>query len=131
MLNVELISNPVPVELISFIADLSENDVTLSWQTATETNNKGFEIQRIQDYKIERSKDWKTSGFIPGNGTTTEPMSYSFTDKNVEPGFYQYRLRQIDFDGSFTYSDIIEVEVRAANVFTLEQNYPNPFNPAQ
>ena len=118
VLNVELIPNPVPVELISFRAELSENDLTLSWQTATETNNKGFEIERLQDYKIKKLQDlptgqagWETVGFVQGNGTTTEFHSYTFTDKNVEQGFYQYRLKQIDFDGSFTYSDIVEVEV--------------------
>jgi hypothetical protein len=137
VLNVELIPNPVPVELISFRAELSKNDVTLSWQTATENNNKGFEIERLQDYKINKLQDlptgqagWKTVGFEQGNGTTTEFNSYTFTDKNVEPGFYQYRLKQIDFDGSFTYSDIIEVEVEALLEFSLSQNYPNPFNPS-
>jgi hypothetical protein len=84
----------------------------------------------LQDYKIKKLQDWKTVGFEQGNGTTTEFHSYTFSDKNVEPGFYQYRLKQIDFDGSFTFSDIIEVEVQAPNLFTLEQNYPNPFNPS-
>ena len=132
VLNVELIPNLIPVELISFIADLSENDVTLSWQTATETNNKGFAIEQICDNsKFEfRNSNFGQIGFVQGNGTTTEFHSYTFSDKNVEPGFYQYRLKQIDFDGSFTYSDIVEVEVEAPIVFTLEQNYPNPFNPS-
>ncbi len=132
VLNVELIPNPVPVELISFTAELSENDVTLSWQTATETNNKGFAIQRsYNNSKLEfRNSNFEQIGFVQGTGTTTEFHSYTFKDENVEPGFYQYRLKQIDFDGSFTYSDIIEIEVLSPNVFTLEQNYPNPFNPS-
>jgi hypothetical protein len=122
VLNVQLIPNPVPVELISFRADFSENNVTLSWQTATETNNYGFQVERGQ-------KNWIQIGFMQGNGTTTQPMSYTFTDRNVEAGHYQYRLKQIDFDGSYTYSDIVEVEIQSPMNFSLEQNYPNPFNP--
>jgi len=73
---------------------------------------------------------WWAVGFANGYGTTTEPKSYLFTDESFIPGSYEYRLKQIDFDGSFTYSDIIEVEVAVPNIFSLEQNYPNPFNPS-
>jgi len=72
---------------------------------------------------------WRSIGFVNGNGTTTEPQSYSFVDKLLEAGKYQYRLKQIDFDGTFEYSDIIEVEINPPTKFSLEQNYPNPFNP--
>ncbi len=68
-------------------------------------------------------------GFVTGHGTTTEPQFYSFTDESVPSGEYQYRLKQIDFDGSFEYSEIVEVEIEAPTEFSLEQNYPNPFNP--
>ena len=74
-------------------------------------------------------KEWETVGFVPGFGTTTEIHHYSFTDESLQPGKYQYRLKQIDFDGSFEYSNIIEVTVDAPQEFSLEQNYPNPFNP--
>jgi murein tripeptide amidase MpaA len=140
VLNVELIPNPVPVELISFAANVVGQEVQLNWQTATEINNKGYEIERTSPipspYQGEGvptwrdGRGWEMIGYVAGYGTTTEPKSYSFTDSNVEPGQYQYRLKQIDFDGSFTYSDIIEIEVVAPNVFLLEQNYPNPFNPS-
>jgi ligand-binding sensor domain-containing protein len=126
----------IPVELTSFTSSVNENEVTLNWQTATETNNSGFEIQRnthlnpLSRGEAEGRGVWRNIGFINGNGTTTEPQSYSFVDKELEAGKYQYRLKQIDFDGTFEYSKTIEVEVNAPLKFSLEQNYPNPFNPS-
>jgi len=117
----------IPVELTSFTSSVIENDVTLNWQTATETNNQGFQIERSK--KLEARSEWQNTGFVNGNGTTTEPKSYSFADKNLEAGKYQYRLKQIDFDGTFEYSNVIEVEIVPPLKFSLEQNYPNPFNP--
>lgn len=120
----------IPVELTSFTYEMTaQNDVLLSWTTATETNNQGFEIERSQDSKIEGSKEWETAGFVPGYGTTTEPQFYSFIDASLQSGKYEYRLKQIDFDGSFEYSEIIEVEIGTPKEFSLAQNYPNPFNP--
>jgi len=115
-------TNPVPVELTSFTAVIDKNNVTLSWNTATETNNSGFEVQRI-------GVDWERIGFIEGHGSTTEENSYSFIDENLKAGTYQYRLTQIDYDGSFEFSDIVEVEIISPIEFSLKQNYPNPFNP--
>jgi len=120
----------VPVELLSFTAGLNSGIVTLNWVTATETNNKGFEVEQLQNYKITGLQDWETIGFVPGYGTTTETHSYSFEDNNLKQGNYQYRLKQIDFDGSFKYSDIVKVEISAPVEFSLEQNFPNPFNPS-
>ena len=118
--------NVTPVELVSFNAVLIDNDVQLSWATATETNNSGFEILR----KAQNDQTWGTIGFVPGFGTTTEPKSYSFTDEDVTTGIYKYRLKQIDFDGTFEYSNEIEVSVDfTPKEFVLYQNYPNPFNP--
>ncbi len=129
-LNVQLVpEDPVPVKLVSFTADVKGNNVVLKWKTATETNNSGFELQKSQNSKIKGQKEWRSVGFLKGRGTATEPMSYTFTDENVKPGVYQYRLKQIDFDGSCTYSDIIEAEIESPMNFSLEQNYPNPFNP--
>ncbi|MBK7378534.1 MAG: T9SS type A sorting domain-containing protein [Ignavibacteriales bacterium] len=119
----------VPVELTSFLGSVKENKILLNWKTATELNNKAFEIQRSQMAVVNDQTEWVGVGFVPGFGTTTEPKSYSFIDDNLFPGKYRYRLKQIDFDGSFEYSNTIEIEVPVPIKFTLIQNYPNPFNP--
>jgi hypothetical protein len=115
----------LPVELITFSADVNSNSIRLSWATATEINNKGFNLERIK----EGSNDWINISFIEGKGTTSEKQFYTFVDENVTPGKYFYRLKQIDFDGSFEYSKEIEIEIGMPLEFALFQNYPNPFNP--
>jgi len=115
---------PVPVELASFTAEVVDGMVELTWITATETNNQGFEVQRKSESEFE------TLAFINGNGTTTETHVYSYTDRNVKAGTYSYRLKQVDFDGTFEYSNVIEADVQSPAIFALEQNYPNPFNPS-
>ncbi|HSD62462.1 MAG TPA: T9SS type A sorting domain-containing protein [Ignavibacteriaceae bacterium] len=114
---------PVPVELSSFRADAEGNNIILNWQTATETNNKGFEIQR------NSGSGFDVLGFVKGSGTSTEKHVYSYTDKTINPGRYTYRLRQVDFDGNEEYSKEVEVNVDLPDVYDLGQNYPNPFNP--
>ncbi len=114
----------LPVELTSFFAKTTEAGITLSWQTTTETNNSGFNIER----SLNNSK-FETIGFVSGFGTTTETQNYSFVDNNVAVGTYYYRLKQIDFDGGFEYSGTIEVDFAGPTKFNLSQNYPNPFNP--
>ena len=114
----------LPVELTSFSALQVNGVVNLSWSTATELNNNGFEIQRKS-----LQNDWATLGFVPGNGTTTDPKDYSFTDRSVNIGKYSYRLKQVDFDGTASYSKVVEVLVQPTE-FSLSQNYPNPFNPS-
>lgn len=113
----------LPVELVSFTGNAVNNNVILNWITATEINNRGFEIEKLL------SDAWETIGFINGSGTTIEPKTYSFNDNGMVPGIYEYRLKQLDFNGSYTYSDRIRVEVLPVSKFSLEQNYPNPFNP--
>jgi hypothetical protein len=119
----------IPVELTSFSAVVNENNVQLNWSTATETNNRGFEIQRSVIPNEARNLSWVAVGYVKGSGTTTESKNYSFVDEGLTSGKYAYRLKQIDFDGTTEYSNEIEVEVLAPMEFALEQNYPNPFNP--
>lgn len=119
-----LLSDFIPVELTSFSAKAVDDNIELAWTTSTETNNGGFEVQRSIDVEFE------TIGFVEGHGTTTESQAYSYLDKNVVTGKYQYRLKQIDYDGTFKYSNVVEVEVTSPSTFSLEQNYPNPFNPS-
>ena len=120
---IQMVRTEIPVELVSFGASVNQGTITLSWMTATETNNKGFEIER------ESFGSKNIIGFVPGKGTTTRTSPYSFTDQ-VTPGFYVYRLKQIDFDGTFKYSQSVSVEAANPVEFSIEQNYPNPFNPA-
>ena len=120
----------VPVELLSFTSSVSGNNIILNWITSTETNNMGFEIERFNESKIEKLKNWESIGFVSGNGTTTQTQSYLFSDINLDAGRYQYRLKQIDSDGSFQYSNTLEVKIATIADFILEQNYPNPFNPS-
>ncbi|MEP0861015.1 MAG: T9SS type A sorting domain-containing protein, partial [Ignavibacterium sp.] len=115
----------VPVELISFNSELEGNIVTLKWITATETNNQGFFIQR----KKEDEFDWTNLAFINGVGTSTSIKHYYYNDNLSYFGKYKYRLKQIDFNGQYEYSDEIEVDYINKLNFYLSQNYPNPFNP--
>ncbi len=115
-------SMQIPVEFISFTSEVSENNVTLKWTTATEINNRGFEIQRFSDGK------WISIGFIEGHGTKTKISEYNFVDRNLSNGKYYYRLKQIDFDGKYEYSKQIEANILYLNDFILHQNYPNPFS---
>ncbi len=114
----------VPVELTSFTANALNGNVALNWTTATETNNKGFEVQR------SNGGEYQTIGFVQGSGTSTQQHSYTYSDQNVVNGNYSYRLRQVDFDGSSEYSQVVEVSVNSPVEFSLAQNYPNPFNPS-
>jgi hypothetical protein len=121
-----IISEVIPVELSSFTASITDKNVTLNWTTASELNNHGFEIQRKTD------DNWEVIGFVDGYGTSTEERSYSYTDdiSRITSNFILYRLKQIDFDGTYEYSFIVEVEGVIPTMYSLEQNYPNPFNPS-
>jgi hypothetical protein len=122
---------PLPVELTSFIASVNDNHIDLHWKTATEINNFGFEIERLMEGKLLTSRGvWEKIGFVEGYGSSNAEKEYNFTDKNVSlAGKYFYRLKQIDTDGSFDYSEVVEVELTAPSKFGISQNYPNPFNP--
>jgi len=120
----------IPVELTSFTAELDGNTVQLNWSTSTEKNNLGFEIERSVISNDVRNLIWMKIGFVDGKGTTTEPQNYYFNHKELKTGAYLYRLKQIDFNGTFQYSKEVKVEIISPNEFVLEQNYPNPFNPS-
>lgn len=129
------VTNIIPVELSSFSSSVTGSDVTLTWSTATETNNKGFVIEKLRvnpsgDEELKEG-EWKNIGFAAGSGTSTEKRSYTFTDKNVAAGTYKYRLVQTDFDGSSKIYELAgEVDITTVSGFELAQNYPNPFNPS-
>ncbi len=122
----------IPVELSSFTASVNGNDVLLNWSTASEINNRGFEVERqvLSTQSSVGNSEYEVVGFVEGNGTTTEINHYSFTDKGLSPGTYQYRIKQTDFNGRYEYYNLAEtIEIGLPTEFVLEQNYPNPFNP--
>jgi hypothetical protein len=115
---------PLPVELASFTSTVSGNNAILNWTTAKEVNNSGFAVERYAE------GIWTEVGFVKGNGNTTLPVDYTYTDKNLNSGLYGYRLKQVDFNGNFEYLDLNGmVAIGSPDKFTLSQNYPNPFNP--
>ena len=122
------LTNIVPVEMLTFTASARNSNVQLLWATASETNNQGFEIQR----SINDNDNFVTAGFVDGNGSSTEINYYSFTDDPQLIGTNQiyYRLKQVDYDGTFSYSDVVSVSYDVPAEFVLNQNYPNPFNPS-
>ncbi|MDP2037086.1 MAG: LamG-like jellyroll fold domain-containing protein [Ignavibacteria bacterium] len=134
-------NSALPVELTSFSASNIDEKVFLNWQTATEVNNYGFKVERsviLSEAKnlnadvgtsATLSASWKTLGFVQGHGNSNSPKSYSFEDASPLSGIVQYRLKQIDFDGKYEYSDVVEVNVDSPANFALNQNHPNPFNP--
>ncbi|NWF88379.1 MAG: T9SS type A sorting domain-containing protein [Ignavibacteriaceae bacterium] len=121
--------SPVPVELVSFVGTVEKNNVLLNWKTATEVSNYGFEIERSQISKVQ-NQEWEKIGFVNGHGNSNSTKEYSFKDENLEPGIYSYRLKQMDNDGKYEYSNSVVVEIKKSTFeFILNQNYPNPFNP--
>lgn len=118
------VDNPLPIELSSMTSSTEKNSVSLQWMTSKETNNAGFDIERKSD------DAWMKVGFVSGQGNTTSPVQYEFTDRNLETGSYKYRLKQIDFNGDFEYYELNnEVVIGVPSRFAVHQNHPNPFNP--
>jgi hypothetical protein len=120
-------NGPLPVRLSSFTSSVKLNSVTLNWSTASEINNKGFEIER----KEINSNDYTNVGFVDGKGTSNQNNNYSFTDSKLNTGKYSYRIKQVDFNGNFEYFSLNSgIEISTPKKFNLSQNYPNPFNPS-
>ena len=121
----------VPVELTSFTAVQQGATVLLQWNTATELNNHGFEIER-KTVAVGVESDWRMIAFKKGNGTMSEPTAYTLEDKieGIAAEKIMYRLKQIDFNGHFEYSESVLVDNIAPLDYEISQNYPNPFNPA-
>lgn len=113
----------LPVELTSFSASSSSINIQLFWETASESNNAGWEVERRQ----QNVAAFQKIGFVPGKGTTTEIQHYQFNDPILSDNV-EYRLKQLDTDGKFSYSTVLTVQT-ASQEFSLSQNYPNPFNP--
>jgi hypothetical protein len=119
-------NTPMPVELLSFTSNVTSRDVHLTWKTAKEQNNKGFDIER----KAFSDKNWNKVGFVEGNGNTNTQTTYNYDDKKLNTGKYSYRLKQVDYNGNYEYFTLNNsVEVGVPSKFDLSQNYPNPFNP--
>jgi photosystem II stability/assembly factor-like uncharacterized protein len=119
----------LPVELASFTASVNMRDVYLNWTTASEMNNSGFIVER-SNVKGQTSNEWMKIGFINGNGTTNESKNYSYTDLGLITGSYNYRLKQVDYNGNFEYFNLSnEIIIGIPEKYDLSQNYPNPFNP--
>ncbi len=117
---------PLPVELVSFTVNVNGDAIVLNWETATEVKNYGFEIER----SIEETDYWRMIGFVEGHGNSNSPKHYNFSDRDIgQSGKYYYRLKQINNDGTFEYSDVVTVTFGVPVLFALSQNYPNPFNP--
>jgi hypothetical protein len=121
------VAGVIPVELTSFAGMVTQDGIKLDWTTATETNNHGFDIERATD-----GDTFSKIGFVQGSGTSTESNNYAFVDQSrfEQNSTVYYRLKQIDFDGAISYSEVINVVYEIPVDYSLGQNYPNPFNPS-
>ena len=123
-----IINAPLPVQLSSFTSSVNVRNIKLNWITASEQNNSGFDIERTETGSS--NSGYRKIGFVTGNGTKNTPTNYSYEDKNLNTGKYQYRLKQIDNNGNFEYHNLNGIaEIGIPAKFNLSQNYPNPFNP--
>ncbi|CAN5525424.1 hypothetical protein BH10BAC5_BH10BAC5_27900 [soil metagenome] len=118
----------LPVELSSFTSSVNGRSVLLSWSTSSEINNSGFDIERAD--VSTTNNNWNKIGFVHGNGTSFITHNYSYNDRGLTSGKYNYRLKQKDYNGNLKYYELSsEVFIGISQIFRLTQNYPNPFNP--
>lgn len=113
----------LPVELTSFTSLVQDSRAVLHWETASETNNAGFEVQQ------RVNGEYQAIGFVSGRGTTTERQRYTFRTRSLPSGSHDFRLKQIDFDGTFAYSKVVTASIALAGAVEMEKAYPDPFNP--
>ena len=119
-------NNPVPIEISTFTAKSSGRNIVLNWQTTTEVNSSMFEIQRSK----ENTSEWTSIGKVNAAGNSNSPLNYSFTDNKLSSGKFNYRLKMVDADGRYSFSNVVESEVELPKEYAISQNYPNPFNPS-
>ena len=115
----------LPVELTVFEAEAIGRDINLIWETASESDNAGFSIERAV-----LGGSYEEVAFVEGNGTTSETSNYQFALNDVEFGVFKFRLKQVDFDGTTAYSSEVDVTVEIPDDIVLDPAYPNPFNPS-
>ena len=120
------VAGALPVELSSFVSNANGRVISLNWETKTEKNSNKFEIER----SLSTESKWEVIGSVKAADLSNSPKDYSFVDKNLQAGKFQYRLKMIDNDGTFEYSKVTETEITLPKNFELNQNYPNPFNPS-
>lgn len=119
-------SSALPVELTNFAAVVDNGDVTLTWSTASETNNAGFSVEHAAGEK----GSFDEIAFVDGAGTSIEARNYTYTVKGLDVGTHRFRLKQLDYDGAFEYSQAVEATIELAGTHRLGAAYPNPFNPS-
>lgn len=125
-------SAPLPVNLADFSISTSNRDINLQWSTETEINNKGFSIERRMKTADRQYSAWKEVSFVNGKGNSTSRVDYTYTDKKLNSGAYQYRLKQIDYNGNYEYhspANSADMIIGKPGSFDISQNYPNPSNP--